>query len=100
MTESLKLGLNAADVHRSAGVQPAGPWATAMRRMPTPPIASPAVIRRSPSAVTAGCIMRVSDGHEYFQSSLPSDGATLVAPGALISRICGTPWMVTRWGEL
>jgi len=39
-----------------------------MRRTPVPPIASPQVMRRSPSAVTAGYMMWVSDGHECFQS--------------------------------
>ena len=68
--------------------------------MPVPRQCSPTLIRTSPSEVRAGCTMRVSDGHGYSQSSVPSAGATLAAPRALISRICATPSIVNRCGEL
>jgi hypothetical protein len=34
------------------------------------------------------------------QSCAPSAGATLVAPRAFRRRICGTPWIVNKCGEL
>ena len=46
------------------------------------PSCPPPLIRTSPSAVSAGCTMLTPPSHACSQSSLPSAGATLVAPAA------------------
>ena len=64
-----------------------------------PPIMLIALIRMPPSAVSAGCTI-APPSHVCSHSSVPSAGATLTAPGALSSRICATPSIVTSCGEL
>jgi hypothetical protein len=63
------------------------------------PLAELAAIRTSPPAVRAGCTMG-KPGHRCFQSTLPSAGATLVVRALLSNRICATPSIVARCGEL
>ncbi len=76
-----------------------GPCATARRRSAESSACRRALIRTSPSAVRAGCTMG-KPGQGCSQSSVPSAGATLVAPAPLSSRTCGTPSIVISCGEL
>ena len=58
-------------------------------------------------AIPRGCLLKVAGwtmvapaSHACFHRSVPSAGATLVTPPSVIWRICGTPAIVTRCGEL
>ena len=42
----------------------------------------------------------LSPAHACFQSTVPSDGATPIAPGPFTSTICATPSIVDNCGEL
>jgi hypothetical protein len=57
------------------------------------------LIRMPPSAIIAGCTID-PPSHVCSHSGLPSDGDTLTAPGALSTRTCSTPSIVTSCGEL
>src|ERR1700690_1373515 len=96
---SLKYGFRPLDVHTSLAVHPPVPCVTARRRVPTPPPAEAVEIRTPPSAVSVGCRL-AKPFHAWFQSTLPSAGATLVTPPPLNSKTCVTPPMVARCGEL
>src|SRR5206468_2817405 len=88
------------DLQRSSPVHPAGPCPTATRRMPWPPIASPAAIRMLPSSARPGCTMLTLVCVTCSQSRVPSAGATLIVRDPLSSTICAAPSIVTRCGEL
>src|ERR1051325_9823663 len=63
------------------------------------PLLSLTLIRTSPLAVTAGCVIG-TPGHACSQSNLPSASPTLIAPSDLSSTICWTPLIVASCGEL
>ena len=54
-----------------------------MRRVPTPPVATAVLTRKSPSAMTTGCTIVTSPAQRDSHSTAPLDGVTLVAPPAL-----------------